>query len=77
MAESSKTNDKTASQILQNLRKKKKNQEIDVIAKQVYQDFSFAIVNYEHTVSNKNFTLFLVYDQRINNQLEKISRQLF
>ena len=43
----------------------------------MYQDYSFAIVNYEHTAMNKNFTLFLVYDQRVNNQLEKISRQLF
>ena len=67
LATTGKTDEKQASQLLLSLRKKKKNQEIDVVAKQVYQDFSFAIVNYEHPASNKDLTLFLVYDQRVNN----------
>ena len=49
------------------LRKKKKSQQIDVVAKKVYQDVSLAIVNYE-TIGpgnkEKDFTLYLVYDHR-------------
>jgi hypothetical protein len=65
---------------MSNLRKKKKSQQIDVIAKKVYQDFSMAMVNYETTgtgTREKDFTLFLVYDHRINSGLEKIAKQLF
>jgi hypothetical protein len=59
------------------MRRKKKSQQIDVVAKHILQDCTCAMVNYEHTASMKDYTLFLVYDHRQNNQLEKISRQLF
>ena len=52
---------------------------MDVLAKQVYTDFSYAIVSCEQNTKDaqKDFTLFLVYDHRINNKLEQISKRLF
>jgi hypothetical protein len=58
--------------LFSNQRKKKKGQFVDVVAKKVFQDFSYAMVNCEsHTKDhNKDFTLYLVYDHRQNNKLE-------
>ena len=46
------TNDEyQASQALTQMRRKKKSQHIDVVGKQVQQDCTLAMVNYEHTSS--------------------------
>jgi hypothetical protein len=60
-------------------RKKKKGQFVEVVAKRVYQEQSYAMVHCEsHTKDHsKDFTLFLVYDHRQNNKLEQISKRLF
>ena len=52
--------------------KKRQGQFVDVIAKQVYTDYSYAMVSCESITkdSHKDFTLFLVYDHRQNNKLE-------
>ena len=65
--------------LLANQRKKRKGQFVDVISKQVYTDFSYAMVSCEQNQkdSQKDFTLFLVYDHRQNNKLEQISKRLF
>ena len=54
-----------ANQALISMRKKKKTPQIDVVAKHVMPDFSCAMVNYEHSQYNKDFTLFLVYDHHV------------
>ena len=67
------TETEATQQLLIHMRKqKKKGQFVDVIAKQVYTDFSYAMVNCEQNTKDaqKDFTLFLVYDHRINNKLE-------
>ena len=68
-----------SSALLSSLRKKKKGQFVDVIAKQVYSDLSYAMVSCEQHEKGqqKDFTLFLVYDHRQNNKLEQISKRLF
>ncbi len=52
---------------------------MDVLAKTVYTDFSYAMVSCEQITkeAHKDFTLFLVYDHRQNNKLEQISKRLF
>ena len=52
---------------------------MDVTAKRVYKEYSYAMINCEsHTRDkHKDFTLFLVYDHRQNNKLEQISKRLF
>ena len=61
-----------AQHLLNNQRKKRKGQFVDVLAKHVYQEFSYAMVQCESTTkdAHKDFTLFLVYDHRQNNKLE-------
>ena len=60
-------------------RRKKKGQYVDIIAKQVYQEHSYAMISCEAIDKNseKDFTLFLVYDHRQNDKLEQISKRLF
>ena len=46
------TNDeRAANQALIAMRRKKKSQQIDVVSKQVFSDFTCAMINYEHTSS--------------------------
>ena len=68
-----------SSLLLSAQRKKKKGQFVDVLAKQVYQECSYAMVSCESLLKDqrKDFTLFLVYDHRQNNKLEQISKRLF
>lgn len=80
LARTNKVSEGQATQILlANQRKKRKGQFVDVIAKQVYTDFSYAMVNCEQNQKDapKDFTLFLVYDHRQNSKLEQISKRLF
>ena len=52
---------------------------MNVLAKSVFTEYSYAMVNCEsHTKDlHKDFTLFLVYDHRQNNKLEQICKRLF
>lgn len=52
--------------LLSSQRKKKKGTFVEVLAKQVQSDFSYAMVSCEqHTKEKvKDFTIFLVYDHR-------------
>ena len=49
------------------MKKKRKGQIVDVLAKQEYREFSYAMIGcqaFERQVTTKDFTLFLVYDHR-------------
>ena len=66
---------------LQAMRRNKKNLSVDVVAKEVYESFTLAMVNYTQAATTqteaKDLSLFLVYDHRINSNLERISKFLF
>ena len=63
------------------MRRNKKSQSIDVVAKQTYEQYTLAMVRYSQAATSqipaKDLSLFLVYDHRINNNLERISKFLF
>ena len=63
------------------LRRNKKNQSIDVLSKNVFNQYSLAMVGYSQAPTAqepaKDLTLFLVWDHRQNSNLEKIAKFLF
>ena len=63
------------------LRRNKKNQSIDVLNKNVFSQFSLAMVGFSEASTSQNpgkdLTLFLVWDHRQNSNLEKIAKFLF
>lgn len=69
---------------------KKASSPLEIIAKEVQQDFTLAMVHYRTENArdpssqidkkllgeDQDVTLFVVYDHRVNNQLEKIAKNL-
>ena len=47
----------------------------DFLLKEVYSTYTYAMIN--NVSNNKDYTLFLCYDHRINDDLAKISKFLF